>query len=163
MNQEVGPGWSGKEPPMHWVSCDPGEIHSGFARWSRFDCIETRSLSGGPNGSAVAQLLQEISNGLDFLVFERYTLYPHLARQQAGSEFLTSQQIGAMKFIVTHKEIPWQDQTAGQGKRVYSLEPFRSWSQRSWKSYGMGPHAKDAEAHGYSWLLKQFKYYPGMP
>lgn len=163
MNIEVGQGWHGAEPPENWVSVDPGEIYSGVTLWHGTTPTASYGLSGGPNGTAIDILLECVGQGLDFMLIEAYTLYPHLARQQAGSEFLTSQQIGAMKFIVTHKGIPWYSWSAAKGKKVYSLEPYRSWPLRAWKSYGAGPHAKDSEAHGYSWLLKQYGWYPGKP
>ena len=147
--------------PARWVSIDPGNSHVGFAQWEGSECVAAFETT--PR-DAEDRLIASSSDPwwLDLIVVEDFTLYAHLARLQAGKRMLTSELIGAIELIGRLRGVPVLRQSAAVGKRVYSLEPYRSAPQRWWPSYGHGEHTKDAVAHGYSYLLRVHKLAPEM-
>ncbi len=151
------------EIPAHWVSIDPGNSHVGFARWAGNQCQEAYETTPRDVENALISLCSGPGHPIELVVLESFTLYAHLARVQAGKPMLTSELIGAIKLIARLKSVPVLEQTAAVGKRVYSLEPYRSAPQRWWPSYGHGEHAKDAVAHGFSYLLRVHKFVPAGP
>jgi hypothetical protein len=152
----------------HFYAVDPGDIHVGLAEFRGGRCIaasETRpeafcdmlfdlshesDRSAGPNG-----VRGEMAP--DLVVLERFALRGELMAQQQGSEFLTSQMIGAIRFICRRGGIPLVIQTPQQHKLIPKREPWKSWPLRRWTSYGHGPHAKSAEMHGLFYLQEQLR------
>lgn len=132
--------------PNLWVSIDPGDHHVGLTVWLGQDVCRCEETT--PD-----ELLHylEITEAT-LVVCERYMLYGWKAGVQTGSEFETSQLIGAIKYVCTRRGIKFCGQLASEGKATYQREPFKSWPQRFWPSYGQGGHAKDSLAHGYNWL-----------
>lgn len=86
------------------------------------------------------------------VVLERFELRGDLAPQQTGSEMGTSQMIGVIRWMCRVTGTPVMMQTPRQAWSLTNnpgTEPFRSWPQRRWASYGQGSDAKMAERHGY--------------
>lgn len=136
--------------PDLWFSIDPGENNVGFAEWSGTECLEARHTEPDVAVDYVMKIAKE--GGLGLLVHERFALYPgaEQGRGQMGSEFLTSQMIGVLKFICRHTKVPVVSHLASHHKNLVKRAEFRPPVKplRAWKSYGNGGHAKDAESLG---------------
>lgn len=143
------------QAPGLWVSVDPGDQHVGWAEWSGVHCLSACEYTP----AAAMVRLEDLTGGEDepghdlgLVVFERYQLYGWLAAQQSGSEFKTSQLIGAIKYVCSFHVVPVVGQLASVGKETYKRT---DWNPREWPSWGKGGHAKDAVAHGCSYLRRQ--------
>jgi len=133
--------------PEYWWSVDPGDKNVGISWWYGPWCI--RSFHTDPD-TCVDLLVTEVQGGLEFLVFEQFTLRGYQMGMQQGSEFLTSQLIGAMRHICRRAGVPTKSYQAGNHKAVYKKIDFRPphREDRDWVSYGSGGHAKDSEVLG---------------
>lgn len=138
--------------PDRWVSIDPGDVHVGVTTWSGSECL--RSWETTPN--RMLDMLDEASDSgkLDLVVYEKFQLYGDRMGQQIGSEFKTSEMIGAMRFICRRRNVPMRRYLSSHHKAMYKLKAFRppQMPLRAWKSYGSGGHAKDSECLGYYWI-----------
>lgn len=133
--------------PEYWWAVDPGDVNVGISWWSGAVCF--RSYHTTPN-DCVDTLVREAQQGLELLVHEQFTLRGYQMGQQQGSEFLTSQLIGAMRHICRRADVPVKSYQAGNHKPVLRKPEFKP-PQRShdeWRSYSCGPHAKDSECLG---------------
>lgn len=132
--------------PWYWWSVDPGDKNVGLSMWSGAVCL--RSFHTNPN-DAIDLLVTE-AHALELLVYEAFNLRGELAMQQKGSEFLTSQMIGAMRHICRRAGIPTKSYRPADHKGVFKKPEFKK-PQRpdnEWRSYGNGGHAKDSECLG---------------
>jgi hypothetical protein len=91
------------------------------------------------------------------LVIERFALRGDLMAQQQGSEFLTAQLIGSLRFICRNFRVPVVIQTPHQASVIKKRIPWEGWPQRRWVSYGSGGHAKIAEQHGYFYINERLR------
>jgi len=85
------------------IAVDPGDSHTGVAFFNRGDdgvwyCFQTIEFEPDEFNDAWLGTLVAREEP-EFLILEIFRLYADLAAEQRGSEFLTSQQIGALKFI----------------------------------------------------------------
>lgn len=135
------------ELPEYWWSVDPGDRNVGISWWWGAYCI--RSYHTDPN-DCVDTLVREVQQGLELLVHEQFTLRGSQMGMQQGSEFLTSQLIGAMRHICRRAGVPVKSYQAGNHKPLFRKPefkpPHRTLSE--WVSFGEGPHAKDSECLG---------------
>lgn len=136
--------------PGLWFSIDPGDANVGLAEWWGTECQVARHTTPDEAVDYVMGVAKE--GRLDLLVHERFALYPgaEQGRGQMGSEFLTSQMIGVLKFICRHTGVPVISHLASHHKNYIKKAEFKPPAKplRDWKSYGQGPHAKDAESLG---------------
>lgn len=138
--------------PDRWTSIDPGDIHVGVTTWSGDQCL--RSWETTPD--RMVDMLIEVTDAgkIDLVVYEKFQLYGELMGQQIGSEFQTSELIGAMKHICRRTAVPMRRYLAGHHKKLYKTMAFMppQMPLRAWKSYGHGGHSKDSECLGYFWV-----------
>jgi hypothetical protein len=137
---------------------DPGDVHVGIAI---YDEVEP--------GEWVARLVVEVTpqesedlvaakvSQPDLVVigWERFRLYGHLATQQTGSEFYTSQLIGAYKFITRifgHRDLKTVVQDASIQGTTEKVAKYRKIPLKS-VLLKQGPHAKSAELHALYYLM----------
>jgi hypothetical protein len=137
---------------------DPGDVHVGIAIYEEVDrrtwsASKVTEVTPAESEDLVASMVT--SPDLKVIGWERFRLYGHLASQQIGSEFWTSQLIGAYKYIVRtegHAKLKSVVQDAsiqGTTEKVakYREVPLMSVLNRQ------GPHAKSAELHALYYLL----------
>lgn len=132
--------------PGYWWSVDPGDVNVGLSMWSGAVCV--RSFHTNPNDTI--DLLVTEARDLELLVYEAFNLRGVLAMQQQGSEFLTSQMIGAMRHVCRRAGIPTKSYRPADHKGVFRNVDFKEPSRpkKEWRSYGHGGHAKDSECLG---------------
>lgn len=92
------------------VAIDPGDVYVGVAffntdadDWTKADngdwyCADVQELEPNVFIDAFAESL--FDNDFDVVVFERFRLYSDKSVEQTGSEFLTAQLIGIIKYLV---------------------------------------------------------------
>lgn len=140
--------WS--ELPDFWWSVDlgPGDVNVGLSQWTGPVCFTSGHTT--PN-EAVDHLIDAIHfGGLKLLVYEKFNLQGDKMAQQQGSEFLTSQMIGAMRHVCRRAGIPTVGYRPVEHKKLFKQPAFRPPARpdREWRSYGHGGHAKDSECLG---------------
>lgn len=133
--------------PVYWWSVDPGDRNVGVSWWWGPYCI--RSYHTDPD-DCVDTLVTECQQGLELLVHEQFTLRGSQMGMQQGSEFLTSQLIGAMRHVCRRAGVPVKSYQAGNHKPMYRKREFKPpmRNHNEWVSFGEGPHAKDSECLG---------------
>lgn len=158
--------------PARVISFDPGEVHAGCAVF--VDDYDANVIDASPQGwhceSAVERspqgaldwLWMELgAQAVDVVVYETFQLYPQHAQLLTGSEMETSQMIGAIKWQVHHwngvykggHQVEIRQQPADAKKPITGslrLMHVKSTAKRD----GTGPHALDAELHGWGYLIK---------
>lgn len=136
------------ELPGLWVSVDPGDRHVGWSEWTGPVCFESYEID--PD-TAVDLTVQYAGHGhLGLLVYEAFNLRGPLAMQQQGSEFLTSQLIGALRHVCRRAGVPTVSYRPSDYKGLFKQPEFKPplRAQREWRSYGRGGHSKDSECLG---------------
>lgn len=182
---EAIPRESGR--PETLLAIDPGDVHvgmalftkdrtdqdTGYAQWR----CRTAYERGWTDGlDEVAMLM--IDGLLDHLVVERFQLYPDKSDEQAGSDMLTSQWIGAATWLVHSNEdhhlrhlraelagktldcaplncrirhVEFALQQAAIKKPITGVLRARGIASMARRNK-TGGHAQDAELHGYKRL-----------
>lgn len=154
---------------LDFWSIDPGDVHVGLAEFRGGRCIsatETRphdiedrlyaSLVDPQQANSAARAVGGVAHP-QLLVVERFALRGDLMAQQQGSEFLTSQLIGALRCLCRLFRVPVVIQTPHQASVVKKRQPWEGWPVRRWTSYGHGTHAKLAEQHGYFFVQERLR------
>lgn len=94
------------------IAVDPGDVHVGvafFETWlppeddEGWECVDTQELT--PEEFQDALLETMLDGDIDILVYEKFRLYEDKKDVQVGSEFLTSQLIGVIKYLWRAQEI----------------------------------------------------------
>jgi hypothetical protein len=90
---------------LRLIAVDPGDAYTGVAFFEEdpdeergWRCVDAQEFEPQEFEDALAYTV--IEGEVDIFVYERYRLYEDKAAMQTGSEFLTSQSIGAFKFII---------------------------------------------------------------
>jgi hypothetical protein len=139
------------------VSIDPGDIHVGVAVWEDIgspgftwvcqDAFETRPVP------FLRALQVAVGSGIvQTVVFERFVLEPERVQASVGSDMLTSQMIGAIKFAVNGRcEVIGQtNQIKNPTRSVLRRRGIKSMAKRN----KAGGHAFDAELHGAHHIIR---------
>jgi len=133
------------------IAIDPGDVHVGFA-WRRKGKIESRELAAETAPDFINRALMVIqgSGSEAVLVIENFVLYPSKAGAQSWSPMLTSEMIGALKWIASRLSV----QVVMQGADI-KIPTRRQLKARGIKATGdAGGHADDALLHLYYYLLR---------
>lgn len=112
------------------IAVDPGDVHVGVAffqtedpdPWSGqgggdWECVDTQEWTPNEFADGLAETM--LVGEIDTIVFERFRLYADLAAEQTGSEFLTSQLIGVIKYLVRINNLHAQRHQEAEGKGAY--------------------------------------------
>lgn len=155
---------------MILLSIDPGDTHCGLAQFSapgqieHVEQIDVNVWEVGPEEAADYVARNLINRTLDVLVVERFRLYGDKAQQQVGSEMLTSELIGVLKYLVRSANELYEAkgdripvELALQGADIQN--PMRKQLRaRGIKSQAKGkPHGQSAELHGYFYLFRMLE------
>lgn len=115
-----------KEPPLCWVSIDPGDSKSGIATWQGARCLAAWKTTP----ERVLELIEAPESRWQLVICERYQLYGWLLPQQTGSEMWTSQMIGALRWTCRRRGIPFITQQASVMKGFRKQEDCLPWHGR---------------------------------
>lgn len=197
--------WSDdRKPDTELIAVDPGDRWTGVAFFATNEdgewyCQDAQEFDPDEFDDALAELILTPSDlPPPILVYEKWRLYPDKAAAQTGSEFLASQHIGVMKYLVrTHNaHVAKHDEAEAEGKLVSCEQqgglcaepanrpqpmtivkqgaeikkPTRGiLKKKKMKSvagpiakemYGNRDHIKDAELHGWKYILDTLKGKP---
>jgi len=83
---------------MKWISIDPGETNG----WSYWDGNERLDKGQDTSLELFERVERYIDEGMEFLLYENYVLRQSSAKAMVGNKFLTSQNIGVLKWLA-HK------------------------------------------------------------
>ena len=135
------------------LAIDPGDVHVGWCygrpgreptcgEWTPKETLEEvrTTLAAWQRGGEAGEL-----------VIEEFVLYPGKAKHQAGSDFRTSQLIGALKLVADDHGVPVVMQSATIKKPTRRQMKARGIES---KAVGEGIHASDAELHYYYRTLR---------
>ncbi len=137
---------------------DPGDVHVGIAVYDEIapkQWVARLSTEVTPQESEDLVVAMVTDPNLAVIGWERFRLYGHLATQQTGSEFYTSQLIGAYKLIVRlfgHDELQTVVQDASIQETTEKVAKYRKVPLKS-VLMKQGPHAKSAELHALYYLM----------
>lgn len=131
---------------VNLLAIDPGEKHNGFAMWNSGDLTDTDTL--GPDD--FVDFLWHYPNRWDQIVMEEYRLYPWLLQQQGFSAVETVEIIGVVKHLARQRGWPVEMQPASIKKPAEGIT-----RTRGIRLVGRTRHARDAELHGWYWILKK--------
>lgn len=173
------------------IAVDPGDVHCGVAffeqvkttgaKAKQWECVWTQEYYPDEWLDVLMRILVE--NRLRRLVYERWRLYADKASVQTGSEFVSTQVIGVMRWAVRkqneharlHVLYPPErlscvvkDKTCTADYRPQSVDMIGQLADIKKPTQNIlnykkirslaakmktGQHCKDAEMHGWHWLL----------
>lgn len=119
---------------MKILAIDPGET-TGVCLFKSPQKFKTKSL--GKSFKEVADLIY--STTPDFVVYERFTLYPSHAKALVWDEMYTSQTIGVIRYVCELLNIPTVVQSASD--KEFAVYP---------KDYKF-PNNHERDAYGHAW------------
>lgn len=127
---------------------DPGE-HTGWCCATYDDGVVT--LKGGTadkDHRCVAELFNIYAP--DIVVFERFNLYPGMAKTLSWNTFYPCETIGVIRYLCLSRNIPMYEQAPSVKKFAGKLQP--DWKQLRSMSTGLSKqgvteHSKDAYLH----------------
>lgn len=143
--------------PERWVSIDPGDLHVALAWWELGTCTMVEEC----NPDEAVERLEDAfkRNAIDLVACEKFALDAKRAAQQSGSEFLTSQLIGVIKYLCRKNNVPYVGFFNHQHKRIYRMSWYMALTLKdkrklAWWGKGSGEHCKDAWCVG-AWFKHQ--------
>lgn len=110
------------------IAIDPGDTYTGVAFFARnadgeWYCQDAVEMGWQDFQDAFAELIYVDRDWPKYVIFERFRLYGDKAQEQKGSEFLTSQMIGVIKFIVNvHNKHVFQHEAAEEQGKLTTCE-----------------------------------------
>ena len=158
-------------PLRKLLAVDPGDVHVGMAEFIEHDdsweCDRAYELEHEEAADVISQFV--VGGKLDVLVVERFALYADKAKAQIGSEMLTAQLIGVIKYIhrlYERNRQKAQTYVAETGvqvvecKLVFQPASIQKPTRAILRAKGVpseskgNTHALSAELHGWSWILR---------
>ena len=138
-------------PPMKTIlSMDPGES-TGWVYRDRLGNLT--GGTAGKNHEEVAQLIYDLRP--DIMVFERFNLYPALAKSLAWNSFYPCETIGVIRYMCSKLGIPIVEQAPGIKK--YYGGTKADWDEVKATGHRVTEHTKDAYMHYRYFLLNGIK------
>ena len=142
--------------PEHWISVDPGDKHVGMAFWEGVECTGTQEFSPEMGLAYIETCISGHLN-VSLIVYERFALDSRRAGVQVGSEFLTPQMIGVIKWLGTKYKVPTVGYYNHEHKRIVNMDWYKAITLKEkrklpWWGQGTGEHCKDAWTVG-AWHL----------
>lgn len=152
------------------LAIDPGDVHNGIAVFNMGKCQHADELTPDDMLRLVDNLVT--SSSVDVVVVENFTLYPDKAAEQSGSEMLTAQAIGAIKWIIKrHNALVINFAQDNGGEQLGQLDTVELILQAASvkvpttsvvKHNGIKPvskktpgmHQRDAEIHGLHFIMR---------
>lgn len=147
----VIPGRTKNPNPDLILAIDPGDVHVGWACGLRVKDTQWGVKAGEWTRSEAIAEVTRFGKDLDELIIEKFVLYPGKAAQQSYSPMLTSELIGKLKLVAELNNVTVTMQ--GADIKVPTKSQLKA---RGIPLVGKGNHAKDAEAHLYYRLLKEY-------
>lgn len=111
------------KPDTELIAIDPGDKHVGVAFFSTDDdgawyCQDAQQIEHDDFIDGLAEMILMDREAPPIVVYEKFRLYADKAELQTGSEFLTSQMIGVIKYLVRvhNQHVDRHDEAEAIGK-----------------------------------------------
>lgn len=128
------------------LAVDPGAAHVGWARRTSRGEV----ACGEVDAPVALEWFEHTVGHVDVVILEDFVLYGGQRGQaQTWQPMLTSEMIGAMKWIAHKHGVPVVLQGADIKKPIRAQLPARGVTQ-----IGNGTHARDAELHLWNWIFQ---------
>lgn len=140
---------------MKFVAIDPGDLHVGWAEFERFGehgewrCFNAEEIT--PE-QTLERLWRARPGTWSAFVVEGFWLQPAEAPKLVGSELLTSQLIGAIRWVGVVKNTRVAIQSNQVKKPTRALLRRRAIARVAPAT--PGNHARDAELHGWHYIWR---------
>ena len=138
--------------PKVLLALDPGET-TGCCVFVDGNVSEFRQLATvnkktrGYEWSMIEEFIDEINP--DAVIIENYRIYAHKLEQHSSSDVPTLQLIGAIKYMLHKRNIPYKLQMAQQAKGFVTDDKLKMWGM-----WDVGhKHARDACRHCVYYLV----------
>lgn len=153
-------------PVWRFLAVDPGDVHVGLAEFTRFEVngpwICTWAAEMDPVHFLPWFVERLRQDRWEHVVVEEWRLFPQAAPMYVGSDMPTSRLIGAIHALAAF--IPddgaWFDDPVHVWLQSPQIKtPTRGWLRKRKMQSVAGilrvtaDHARDAELHGYKWLI----------
>ena len=142
----------GVQIPDTLLAFDPGEV-SGCCVFKCGKPVEFRQLptvnkkTRDYEWSVIEEFIDEINP--DVVIIENYRIYAHKLDQHSSSDVPTLQLIGAIKYMLYKRNIPYKLQMAQQAKGFVTDAKLKEWGM-----WDIGhKHARDACRHCVYYLI----------
>jgi len=132
------------------LAIDPGDPHCGLARFVDGECVAAAEFK--PERMLGLLELWFTESKIDKVVCEEWRLYGQFAATQSGSTMPTVEVIGVIRWLCRRWGVELIMQAALVKVPIQRILKAHGVKLQSW---GHGDHAKDAELHGYRYLLKE--------
>ena len=140
--------------PTILLALDPGEV-TGCCVFKDGKPVEFRQLptvnkkTRDYEWSIIEEFIDEIKP--DAVIIENYRIYAHKLEQHSSSDVPTLQLIGAIKYMLYKRNIPYKLQMAQQAKGFVTDAKLKEWGM-----WDIGhKHARDACRHCVYYLVSQ--------
>ena len=140
--------------PGTLLAFDPGEV-TGCCVFKDGKPVEFRQLptvnkkTRDYEWSIIEEFIDEIKP--DAVIIENYRIYAHKLEQHSSSDVPTLQLIGAIKYMLFKRNIPYKLQMAQQAKGFVTDAKLKEWGM-----WDIGhKHARDACRHCVYYLVSQ--------
>ena len=134
------------------IAIDPGAEHCGVAVFRGGECVYVGEKSPTDlfDWWGVGEALYGNPKGLfDVVIMEAFRLYPGVASAQSWSTFGTVEVIGVLRERCRREGVLFVTQPASAKKATRAILKAQGVVLK-----GKGDHAKDAELHGWHYLMK---------
>lgn len=128
------------------LAVDPGGAHVGVATWHLGEDLKATEIDAMKWLRMFARIVREY----DVVIIEKFVLYPGKAGPQAWSPMVTSEMIGAMKWIAQEAGVKVVEQ--GADIKIPTRRQCRV-RHLQWKD-NKGGHASDALLHLQHYLIR---------
>jgi len=146
------------------LAIDPGAARTsktnGYSHWIR-DNGTDQFVQVAVGSTGVLEAIMMLSEwarrnrGQGVAVVEEFRLYPHLLADQGLTQVATAQVIGAMQWEL-HR-LDWPVPMIMQGAHIKKAAQ-RAMDEAAIEAQGTNQHARDAEMHGWYWILKKWRH-----
>lgn len=113
------------KPDTELIAIDPGDVHVGVAFFATDEdgawyCQDAQQIEHDDFLDGLAHMILMERQTPPTVVFERFRLYGDKSKEQTGSEFLTAQMIGVIKYLVrVHNDhVSRHDDAEARGKMM---------------------------------------------
>lgn len=133
------------------VAIDPGEKHCGVAVWEQGKGAWSQLQPYEVDPYALFYMIAGYEpHGKVTVVMEEYKLYPWLLQQQGFSAVKTVETIGVVRWLCHCRDWTLVEQSATIKKPATGFMQTKGIEFR-----GTNQHMRDAEMHGWYWILKE--------
>lgn len=138
---------------MKMIAVDPGTVHVGISMWEESACVLAKEYTVEDTVNLMVDMIRGRIEVPDIMVVEEFRVEPARAAALGGSDLGVVQMIGM--FRLTAKLLGANTDLVMQPNKVLRIaQGWMTIHGYRMQSRGSGPHAADAERHGYYYVYR---------